>query len=127
MPQLKTQTNRAIDILEACGWTAGIVERKVTRVVAKDLFGFADIVAVNPAVDAGILFLQVTDHTNVSKRVKKILQETRAISCLQCGARVEAWGIKDTPDRNGSILLARSFVFEDQQLRVVDGSLIMEA
>lgn len=125
--KLKTQTNRAIDILEACGWTAGIVERKVSRIVAMDLFGFADIVAVNPGVESGILFLQVTDDGNLSTRVKKIMQEPRAITCLQTGARVEAWGIRDKPDLQGSILLARSFVWDDQQLRVVKGSLIVEA
>lgn len=127
MPKLKTHTNRAVDILTACGWQAGIVERKVSRIVSIDLFGFVDIVAVKPSDDVSTLGLQVTSAKNVAARVKKILQEPQAVICLQAGWRIEVWGIKDQPDKHGSILLARTFVYEDQNLRVVPGSLVVDA
>lgn len=125
---MKSTTQRAMDVLDKCGWTAGVVERTVRgRHRTFDLFGFADIVAVNPEDLGGILFLQVTSAHNVADRVKKLLQEPRVLTCLRSGGRVEVWGMRPEPDQHGSILKARSFVYEDKNLRVVDGSLIVDA
>lgn len=124
---MATHTNRALDILTQCGWLAGIVERKVSRIVTHDLFGFIDVIAVKPSDDCGILGLQVTDRTHVSHRVKKLLQEPNLQTCLESGMRVEVWGVRDDPDKHGSMLLARTFVFEDKNLRVIEGSLIVDA
>ena len=123
---MKTHTGRAIEYLEAIGWTAGIVERKLARTVSKDLFGFADIMAVNSKDSAGTLAVQVTDHTDVSKRLKKLLNEPRAVECLKCGWRIEVWGIRDEPDRNGKYLKARTLKLEDGEVRVIDGSLVLD-
>lgn len=125
---MKSTGARALEILEACGWTAGVVERTYRGGRQRfDLFGFADIVAVNPADLGGILFLQVTAAGDIARRVKKLLQEPRVITCLRSGGRVEVWGMRREPDRNGSMLLARALVWEDMNLRVVEGSLIVDA
>lgn len=124
---MATHTNQAIDILTQCGWQAGVVERKVSRLVSMDLFGFIDVMAVKPSDDVGTLGLQVTEASNIAARVKKILQEPRALVCLQAGWRIEAWGIRNAPDKSGSILLARTFVYEDKSLRVIEGSMIVDA
>lgn len=126
---MATQTNRALEILAQCGWLAGIVERKVSRIVTHDLFGFIDIIAVKPSDDCGILGLQVTSANggNCAARVKKLLQEPNLRTCLESGMRVEVWALRDEPDQSGSMLRARTFIYEDKNLRVIEGSLIVDA
>ena len=123
---MKTHTGRAIEYLEAIGWTAGIVERRLSKKVQKDLFGFADIVAINSSDWSGTLAVQVTDHTSVSKRLKKTLNEPRAIECLKCGWRIEVWGIRDKPDSKGKYLKSRTLKLEDGEVRVIEGSLVLD-
>lgn len=126
----KTHTGQAIDILEICGYRADRVDRTERfggRSVSRDLFNIFDLLAVG---QLGIALVQVTEASNVSHRLKKMLSEEHVEDlkrCLQAGAIAEVWGIRNEPDRHGSILLARSFVYEDMNLRVVEGSLIVDA
>lgn len=123
MARKASPTKAAMDLLERAGWTAGVVERRVTSLVKMDLFGFADIVAVCPA--EGVLFLQVTTAHNVKARLDKMLAEPRVVTCLKAGAFVEVWGIRPKPARDGSVILARSLFLIMDTIRIVDGSVIL--
>lgn len=70
----QTLTSRSLAILRKRGMAADISERwipapKPFRPTRKDLFGFADVVAID---SGGTQLVQVTSRGNVSARVKKI-------------------------------------------------------
>lgn len=119
----RTPTTKAIGVLEMDGWLAGIVERKA-GVISFDLFGFADVVAINPDGDGTTLALQVTSAGDVYRRVEKLLANENVPKCLACGWRVEVWGIRHEPTRDGRMLKARTFKLEDDEVTVIDGSLV---
>lgn len=122
----KTHTNRAIDMLEAIGWTVDVVERHIPYTnITNDLFGFADVLAVNPDNNRPTLAVQVTDHTNVSHRVTKLIEEPRVKTCLLSRWRVEVWGIRDKPDKNGSWLKARNLRLILGEITAFEGSSII--
>lgn len=65
------------------------VERRITRIVTRDLFGIIDLLAVREGVT---LAVQVTTSSNVAARRKK-LQASEALSrVLAAGWRVELHG-----------------------------------
>ena len=60
--------NLTVKALQEQGYIAGIVERRISSRVKKDLFGFIDIIAIKGSVT---LAVQATSRSNVSARVKK--------------------------------------------------------
>lgn len=58
--------------------------------VRQDLFGFIDVIAVGPQ---GVLAVQTTDHTSVSKRVAKIAEHPNVAAVREAGIaiRVHGW------------------------------------
>ncbi|MGB0888912.1 MAG: hypothetical protein ACPGWS_01390 [Solirubrobacterales bacterium] len=123
--KLRTHKTRAIEMLEHRGWLAGDVEMRINRQLTRDLFGFADLVAVHEQLPAGTLALQVTDATNVATRVRKCLAEPNVVRVLRCGWRVEVWGVRDKITKAGSLLKARTLLLEEDRetVRVEEGSL----
>lgn len=88
-----TPTARALAHCKALGWIAGVVERWLPYTQRKvDLFGFADLVAIEPGV--GIVLIQVTTGANAAARIAKIQTTCRvaAAAWLAAGGRIEVWG-----------------------------------
>lgn len=56
----------------------------------RDLFHFVDIVKLDPK--CGMVGIQTTSGSNVSARVKKILEIPAAKTWLECGLEIEVWG-----------------------------------
>lgn len=88
----RTPTQRSLRHLEAQGYLVAIVEHwnpfSHTR---SDLWGFVDLLAVRRDE---VLAVQVTDRTNVSKRVAKIAESDKVPLVREAGIRivVHGWG-----------------------------------
>ena len=88
-------TQRTIRALKDQGRICGIVERfiqnPVSHGIRSDLFGFIDVVSLDPA--AGIVGIQCCG-ADVSAHYKKITLERteNAIEWLKCGGKIEIWG-----------------------------------
>lgn len=125
----KLPATRAVEVLQSRGWTAQIVERRLTRFLCVDLFGFADILAVHPETGR-TLAVQVTcaKGGNFAERARKCEESEEVRNCLLCGWCVEVWGFRREPAQNGSTLRARTLLidFDSRELRIVDGSLVVE-
>jgi hypothetical protein len=75
--------------LEGQGYTWARVDKaNAWGAVNVDLWGIFDYLAVKPE-EAGVLFVQVTDLTNASKRRRKILTAPQTAVLLAAGNRVE--------------------------------------
>jgi len=78
--------NASVKMLEAEGWTVGVVEQRIPHTfITRDFFGFADLIAVSPR---GIMAIQVTGGGNGPARIAKIRQEARAGIWLASGGRI---------------------------------------
>ena len=87
-----TPTARTLAWLRAQGATADVVERRIPHsFVTKDLFGFLDILALEPG-KAGVLGVQTTSNSNMAARVKKINGEPRSALWRACGNRIQVIG-----------------------------------
>lgn len=82
-------TQRSLKFLRENGYTAQVVERwNSFAKVRQDLFGFIDIVAINPKM-GGVLGVQTTSATNMSSHRKKILENEVAPIWLRGGNRIQ--------------------------------------
>jgi hypothetical protein len=85
-------TARSLLELRKRGCIADVVERRLAKTfVTKDLFGIIDVLALEPGVK-GCLGVQATTVSNQAARVKKILDEPRALMWLGTGNRLEVHG-----------------------------------
>ena len=125
MTKPKSTTQRAIDRCDAQGWLVAKCEYTVQygrRHVSRDLFGFADLIALDGF--PGSLLIQVTDNTHVSERRRKILGKIQpkekqaaadarrdgALRWLDCDNRIEVWGFyPDKPDPRIVIVVRSDF------------------
>ena len=93
MPRKLATATLALEILEELGCLADIVERRVAKRLTRDFLGYGDIIAIPPK-GTGVLVLQVTSCSNVSSRLKKILDLPDMVKpVLDAGNRVEVWGV----------------------------------
>jgi hypothetical protein len=73
------------------GWSAEVVEKWNPHVrQRKDLFGFADVLAMKP--DERPMLLQVTSGSNTAARIAKIKDEPLAAIALQSGFQIAVHG-----------------------------------
>lgn len=80
--------NESRKMLEADGWTVGVVEQRIPHCfITRDLFGFADLVAMSPT--RGIMAVQVTGGGNGPSRIAKIRAEARAGIWLASNGRIQ--------------------------------------
>ena len=87
-----TPTARSLRVLRQRGATPAVVERRLPRgFVTQDLYGFIDLVALEPG-QVGLLGVQTTSGANVAARLTKIAQEPRAALWLACGNRIVVHG-----------------------------------
>jgi len=83
-------TSRSIKLLKDDGWLPAVVERWNPHArIRQDLFGFADILAIQPGKEP--LLVQVTS-TGWASRIKKIVALPLAATALSAGFRIEVHG-----------------------------------
>lgn len=84
----KSPTQRTREYLRECGITSTIVEQwNPFARLRQDLFGFADIVALQDRITA----IQVTS-TGVASRIRKIKETPEAVQWLASGGAIEVHG-----------------------------------
>jgi hypothetical protein len=83
---------RTLARLRKLGFLADIVERRLPGCfVTRDLFGFADILAVHP-VEHIVLLVQTTTQSNFAKRLRHVQEQLATPLLLDAGVRIEIWG-----------------------------------
>lgn len=92
MPKKKFAANRAsTKQLESEGWTVACVESRIPKTfITRDLWNFADLIAVSPS--RGIMLVQVTGGPSTSQfhdRVRKVKAEPRHAIWLAAGGRIQ--------------------------------------
>ncbi len=109
-------TQRTLKECDRRGWLAGVVERRNPKLkhVTHDLFGFADVMAVDPHAGRTFLIQATAQMTNMNRRQRKLegrredaevgtpeepkdaraRERVRAnvITCLRAGVVIEVWG-----------------------------------
>ncbi|MEJ1960720.1 MAG: hypothetical protein WDO56_03925 [Gammaproteobacteria bacterium] len=90
-----TPTARSTRLLKNEGWLVANVEKRLTRVISKDLYGFVDLLCIRPGET---LAVQTTDDTNFSKRRAKILASEHLAAVRAAGWRIECHGWKKRAD-----------------------------
>ncbi len=107
---MSSPTQRSLKELRRLGWCAAVTERwNSFAKLRQDLWGFVDVLAMKPG--EGFMAIQATTTGNQSKRIKKILEEPRALLFLQARGRlfVHGW-LKSKKD--GRWKLTETEVFE---------------
>ncbi len=82
-----TPTNAAKKFYREKGWEIEDVERRVTKILTRDAFGFGDLLMYHAGLKQTAL-VQVTDGSHGANRKNKILQEKRAAGWLACGNKI---------------------------------------
>lgn len=78
---------------EAKGWLIGVVERWIPYArIRKDLFGFIDLVAIDP--EFNIYGIQATSQSNVNARINKIKNHKNYERVKKSKMKIEVWGWK---------------------------------
>jgi hypothetical protein len=101
-------TQRTLRELRKMGRTCGIVERfnqyAGPHGVRQDLFGFIDLIALDPI--KGIVGVQSCGQSH-SAHKKKILGECRdkAVEWVKCGGTIELWSWTKRVSKRGSKLM----------------------
>lgn len=101
-----TPTQRTLKYLRGMGRIADVVERWIPRTkIRKDLFGFADIVAVSDWIWA----VQTTSGSNHAARRHKILSNSNARAWVAAGGRIAliSWSKKICPIRKRQVWTER--------------------
>jgi len=112
----ETAENKTVKTLTAMGVLAGVAERWIARAKQRiDLFGFADIVAVDPNC-WGVTFVQATTRSNVSHRVNKLCVERseEVGRCLEAFNRVEVWGWENRKEKGVFVARRVSLYRQDE-------------
>jgi hypothetical protein len=80
------------------GYAVAVAERWIPQAgIRKDLFGFADIVAIKAGEP--ILAVQATSADNVAARLTKARSLPELRTWLQAGGRFEVWGWRKIGER----------------------------
>lgn len=114
-----------IEHLRRNGYRAQSVEKWIPQAKRKmDLFGFIDIVALDP-LTGKIVGIQATSGSNVSSRVEKILGERRqeAADWLRCGGLIQVWGWKKVRVKDAVNTLGRKCLKYTYEPRIVNVTL----
>ncbi len=86
---LVTPTGLTVRHLERQGYRVDIVERRISRKLARDLFGCIDVLAIRRDET---LAVQVTDVSNQAKRVRKVTDSPALADMREAGWRIEVHG-----------------------------------
>lgn len=97
---MSSPTQRSLKMLRDDGWTAEVVEKWNPHVrQRKDLFGFADVIAMKPGEVPRLI--QVTSGSNTAARIAKIREEPMAATALQSGFAIEVHGWRKLKVKRG--------------------------
>lgn len=66
-----------------------VVERRITRIVTRDLFGFGDLIAIRPGVTR---LVQTTTSDHLANRIAKIRASEYLAAVRAAGWEIEAHG-----------------------------------
>jgi hypothetical protein len=89
---MTTPTARTLTLLRRCGYLAGVVECWVPHVNRRrDLFGFADVLAVHPA-RREVVLVQVTTADHLAHRLAKVRAAPELLGLLAAGVKVALHG-----------------------------------
>jgi hypothetical protein len=89
---MPSPTSRSLNLLRRERWLTGVVESWIPKLnIRRDLFGFADIIAVHP-VERVFLLVQATSRSNISARLNKAKSLRTLSDWLRAGGRFEVWG-----------------------------------
>jgi hypothetical protein len=87
-----TPTARTLAHLRRLGFTAAVVESWLPHAaVRRDLFGFADVLAVHPR-DGIIMLVQATSVDHVAHRLTKAKRRPELLAWLKAGGRFTVHG-----------------------------------
>lgn len=81
----------ALTTLAADGWIPWVVERNLTPIIKKDLFGCIDILALKAGQ---VLAVQVTSAVNHATRTAKVRDSPYLADMLACAWSVQVWSYK---------------------------------
>lgn len=85
---MTSPTQRSLALLRRAGWQVAIAERWNPHArIRQDLFGFADLVALDPE-GRGTIAIQTTSAANLAARQTKLLANEIVPIWIGCGNRV---------------------------------------
>jgi hypothetical protein len=88
-----TPTARTLALLRRSGYTAAVVECWIPGAnVRRDLFGFADVLAVAVHREPRFLLVQCTTSGHVAGRLAKAKGRSELRTWLSAGGAFEVWG-----------------------------------
>ena len=83
-------TENTLKRLRKDGYLCAVVEKWNHHVkIRQDLFGFIDVLGLG---DGEKLAIQATTKSNISTRIKKIIESNHTVDVLNAGWRIQAWG-----------------------------------
>lgn len=87
-----TPTQRTLKIMRERGWIAEVTERWIPGAnIRKDLWSFCDVLCLHPE-SGEILAVQTTSASNMSARVKKIVECDLTAIVRKCGIGIHVHG-----------------------------------
>jgi hypothetical protein len=103
-----TPTARSMKWLRDRGWIVARVEQRLIipdapYPITRDAFGFGDLLAAHRL--GGIVLIQATDLTSITKRAEKILRDPKVATNAACWLRaggtimLHGWGKRGPKDR----------------------------
>lgn len=96
----RSPTSRTLEVLRSYDVLAEVVERWNPHArVRHDLFGFIDVLAVDP-MRTGCLGIQATSASNMASRVRKVLEHPSARTFLEAQNGLQVWGWRQV-ERDG--------------------------
>lgn len=106
-----TMTSRSLSYLRKNGYIAGVVEQNVrypsrelqgkTVTFKRDLFGFADILAVRQE-DRCVTFVQTTTSSHQADRIQKIAGIPHVCTLIRAGCKIHVHGWAKKGPRGGA-------------------------
>ncbi len=88
---MSSPTQRSLKELRRLGWTVAVTEHwNSFAKLRQDLWGFVDVLAMKPG--EGFMAIQATTTANQTKRIRKILEEPRALLFVRTGGRLFVHG-----------------------------------
>ena len=91
-----TPNHRSRALLESSSWLVDIVERRITRILTRDLFGCFDLLAVR---GAETLAIQTTTASNMAARRKKVLASSFLPALRAAGWQIALHGWRTVKGR----------------------------
>src|SRR6516225_4584557 len=89
---MATPTARSLALLRRVGYLAAVVESWIPRIHRRrDLFGFADVLAVHP-VRREVMLVQVTTARHLADRLAKVWAAPELPGLLAGGCKVQLHG-----------------------------------